>query len=361
MKHIVCFHLYNDYSGSPKVLKMVLEGLLKEGWEIDLVSSKGGVLDDLSHYENLHKHSYPYHFSRNRFVTMMRYLMVQCYTFLLAFRWLFKKDVIFYINTLLPVAPALAGRIMGKRVIYHYHENAQVKGFIYRKLAAAMQKIAHKIICVSCHQASLLQRKEGIVIVPNMLSDSFREKLHPMPEMAFKRKQVLMLGSLKLYKGPLEFIQLAYRYPQYTFELVINDIQDNINAFLKKHNLHVCSNLTIYHKQKDVSSFYNKSSLVLNLSDKNSFIETFGLTALEAMAAGLPAIVPTEGGISEIVENGINGYKIDVQNLDAIGTQIQRLFSDEHLYLKVAEGAYKSSQNYLESNAIREIEDVLTI
>ncbi len=25
-KHIVCFHLYNDYSGSPKVLRMVLEG-----------------------------------------------------------------------------------------------------------------------------------------------------------------------------------------------------------------------------------------------------------------------------------------------------------------------------------------------
>lgn len=361
MKHLVCFHLFNDYSGSPKVLKMVLEGLLKDGWEIDLVSSKGGVLDDLSHYENLCKHSYPYHFSRNRSVTMVRYLMVQCYTFLLAFRWLFKKDVVFYINTLLPVAPALAGRIMGKRVIYHYHENATVKGIFYQMLAAVMQKTAHKIICVSCHQASLLQRKKGTAVIPNMLSDSFREKLHPMPAMAFKRKRVLMLGSLKLYKGPLEFVQLAHRFPQYSFELVINDIQENINAFLKEHHVHVSSNLTIYHKQKDVSPFYNKASLVLNLSDKNCFIETFGLTVLEAMAAGLPAIVPTEGGISEIVTNGINGYKIDVQNLDAIGRQIQRLFSDERLYLQMAEGAYQCSQNYLEFNTIRGIEDVLAL
>ena len=47
MKHIICFHLFNDYSGSPKVLKTVLEGLLRKGYRVDLVTSKGGVLDEL--------------------------------------------------------------------------------------------------------------------------------------------------------------------------------------------------------------------------------------------------------------------------------------------------------------------------
>ena len=58
MKHIVCFHLFNDYSGSPKVLKMVLEGMLKKGYRVDLVSSKGGVLDELLHYKNLNSLNY---------------------------------------------------------------------------------------------------------------------------------------------------------------------------------------------------------------------------------------------------------------------------------------------------------------
>jgi len=53
-------------------------------------------------------------------------------------------------------------------------------------------------------------------------------------------------------------------------------------------------NLQIISRQNDVTPFYNEASIVLNLSDKQRFVETFGLTALEAMSAGLPVIVPTE-------------------------------------------------------------------
>ena len=58
-------------------------------------------------------------------------------------------------------------------------------------------------------------------------------------------------------------------------------------------------NLQIISRRNDVTPFYNEASIVLNLSDKQRFVETFGLTALEAMSAGLPVIVPTEGGIAE--------------------------------------------------------------
>ena len=46
MKKIVCFHLFNDFSGSPKVLKSVLDGLLQRGCAVDVVTSRGGVLDN---------------------------------------------------------------------------------------------------------------------------------------------------------------------------------------------------------------------------------------------------------------------------------------------------------------------------
>lgn len=359
MKHIICFHLFNNYSGSPKVLKIVLEGLLKKGYQIDLITSTGGALDELLYYKNLSKYSYPYRFSNNPIVTMLRYCMVQLYTFILTFRWLFYKDVAFYINTLLPVGPALAGRIMGKRVVYHYHENAFVKGTFYKVLATIMQKLAHEIICVSEYQASFLQQKKCVITIPNALPQNFVNRLTPNFKTAFERKTILMLGSLKLYKSPLEFIELAKRLPQFVFVLVISDTKENIDIFIEKYKINVCKNLTIHPQQNDVVPFYNQASLVLNLSNKKQVVETFGLTALEAMSAGLPVIVPTEGGIAEMVVDGENGYKIDVQNLNQIAECIKTILSDETLYMELAQNALAYSKRFSEAKMVNSIEMIL--
>lgn len=359
MKHIICFHLFNDYSGSPKVLKIVLEGLLKKGYQIDLITSTGGALDELLYYKNLSKYSYPYRFSNNPIVTMLRYCTVQLYTFILTFRWLFYKDVAFYINTLLPVGSALAGRIMGKRVVYHYHENAFVKGTFYKVLATIMQKLAHEIICVSEYQASFLQQKKCVITIPNALPQNFVNRLTPNFKTAFERKTILMLGSLKLYKSPLEFIELAKRLPQFVFVLVISDTKENIDIFIEKYQINVYKNLTIYPRQNDVVPFYNQASLVLNLSDKKQVVETFGLTALEAMSAGLPVIVPTEGGIAEMVVDGENGYKIDVQNLNQIAECIKTILSDETLYMELAQNALAYSKRFSEAKMVNSIEMIL--
>ena len=346
MKHIVYFHLFNDYSGSPKVLKMVLQGILDKGYEVDLITSKGGVLDELTGHANLKRVSYGYHFSANPLITMSRYLGVQLYTFLITFRYLFQKQTVFYINTLLPVGPALAGRMMGKKVIYHYHENAFVKGAFYKILATLMQKLAHKIICVSQYQRSFLGRKRGVCVIPNALPKEFTNRLHPDTEAAFGRQTVLMLSSLKEYKGTREFIELANRLPQYKFVLVINDVQENIDSFLYKYNIFCSQNLIIYPRQNNVVPFYNEASIVINLTDKKLAVETFGLTALEAMSAGLPVIVPTEGGIAEMVTDGENGYKIDVQDLNKIVEYVHLLLSDQELYNKLSNNASAYSRNF---------------
>ena len=102
-------------------------------------------------------------------------------------------------------------------------------------------------------------------------------------------------------------------------------------------------NLQIISRQNDVTPFYNEASIVLNLSDKQRFVETFGLTALEAMSAGLPVIVPTEGGIAEMVEDGANGYKIDVQ---------------DH-YIRMANEANQVSLGFKESVMIEKILTIL--
>ena len=360
MKRIICFHLFNDYSGSPKVLRMVLDGLLKKGHRVDLVSSSGGVLDELEGNNKLKKHSYRYAFSKNPMVTMLRYAAIQIYTFIFAFRYAFCKDCVFYVNTLLPVGPALAGRLMGKRVVYHYHENAFVKGAFYKILAWAMQRLAHRIICVSKYQASFLKRQKGIVVVPNALPQEFVEKLRPNPSAAFERKNILMLSSLKEYKGTREFIELARRLPEYNFTLVINDSEENVEKYMRTITPpNILDNLTVYSRQADVYRFYNSASMVVNLTNPRLAIETFGMTALEAMSAGLPTIVPTQGGIAEMVEDDVTGFKIDVQEIESIACHIKKLLNDSVLYSRMALSAIDASKQYDAESMFSQIRKLL--
>lgn len=357
---IVCFHLFNDYSGSPKVLYLVLNNLLQKGLQIDLITSKGGVLDELVNYQNLKYSTYKYVFTSNSIVTFLRFLEVQLYTFFLSFRYLFEKDTVFYINTLLPVGPALAGRLMGKKVVYHYHENARVKGLFYRTLCKCMEILASDIICVSKYQRSFLSRQKSITVIPNALSRNFVKRIRPDAERAFSCKRILMLASLKLYKGTLEFIRLAVNLPQFQFELVINDTSEHIDDFRREQAISFPENLTVYSRQNDVVPFYNRASLVLNLSNKEKIVETFGLTALEAMAAGLPVIVPTVGGIAEMVEDGVNGYKIDVQDIAQIEKIIALILEDKSLYVALSKHALSFSRNFSEEAMCKSIMNVLS-
>ena len=63
---------------------MVLKGLLERDYRVDLITSKGGVLDELKCYPNLKMHTYRYLFSNNGIITMLRYIAVQLYTFFFA-------------------------------------------------------------------------------------------------------------------------------------------------------------------------------------------------------------------------------------------------------------------------------------
>nr|WP_241148523.1 glycosyltransferase [Bacteroides sp. An269] len=101
--------------------------------------------------------------------------------------------------------------------------------------------------------------------------------------------------------------------------------------------------------------------MALNLTDPRKAIETFGLTALEAMSAGLPVIVPTVGGIAELVEDSVNGYKIDVRDLDVIADRINSMLGDKPSYLRLSASALAVSRRYDVGNMIDSIGQIMAV
>ncbi|MDR1561541.1 MAG: glycosyltransferase family 4 protein, partial [Dysgonamonadaceae bacterium] len=59
--------------------------------------------------------------------------------------------------------------------------------------------------------------------------------------------------------------------------------------------------------------------------------ECFPLVILEAMQYGLPIISTNEGGITDIIEDGITGYIVEKQNPAALAKRIEDLILDKDL------------------------------
>lgn len=67
----------------------------------------------------------------------------------------------------------------------------------------------------------------------------------------------------------------------------------------------------------------NESALILFLKDKNVFLNSvtpnsFSLMALEAMAAGLITVISDTTGLSEYIENGVNGFIYKSESLSEL-------------------------------------------
>ena len=122
-KTIVFVHLLNDYSGSPLVLSHVIDALPDAEYKKILytsTSSKAGFLSGLNAVETRH---FRYRWKANGWLRLMTFSWSQVLLFFQLLR-LRRKEVVIYINTLLPFGAALAGKLMGKKIIYHLHETS---------------------------------------------------------------------------------------------------------------------------------------------------------------------------------------------------------------------------------------------
>lgn len=333
---VIAVHLLNDFSGSPFVFGQALEALQNDGYEVHLFTATPygrGVLSDLCTIQ----HPVFYKWSSNKWLALFYFLLSQLLIF---FNVLFvsRKNDLVYINTMLPFGAAMAARIRGCKVIYHIHEVSVKPVILKRALLFVINHTADHCIYVSeyVRQNTFLQIP-GTVIY-NALPLAFIQKARHHQSKQPERFKVLMLCSLKKYKGVFEFVQCAAKLPQLQFELVLNASQGEIHSFF--NSMKLPSNLALYPAQSNVHPFYAEASVVLNLSLPEEWIESFGMTALEAMYYGKAVIVPPVGGVIELVENGISGYCMDASHMDEVAEKIQKLYHDKALYEQMCEAAY---------------------
>jgi 1,2-diacylglycerol 3-alpha-glucosyltransferase len=104
---------------------------------------------------------------------------------------------------------------------------------------------------------------------------------------------------------------------------------------------------------KEIPSYYHAADLFVSASNS----ETQGLTYIEALASGLPALCRKDPCLENVVENGVNGWLFET--FGEFEKYINRIFSDQDEYQKLSARAEKKAfDHYSSVSFAKNIEEI---
>jgi len=113
-------------------------------------------------------------------------------------------------------------------------------------------------------------------------------------------------------------------------------------------SLEICEDTRFVGKQQEMEEIYPIADLFLLPSE----YESFGLSALEAMAAGTPVIATRTGGLPEIILHGENGFLSEVGDVEDMARNARILLSSTHTLERFKENAREQAAKFAIGNIV---------
>lgn len=189
-------------------------------------------------------------------------------------------------------------------------------------------------------------RKHAIEVIPNFVDPAvYSRSASPCARDALLRpgeKLVMHISNFRPVKRVRDVVRIFHRLQrEISARLVlVGDGPDRPEAAFEAESLGISDRVVFLGKQDSVAELLACADLFLLPSES----ESFGLVALEAMAAGVPVIASDTGGLPEVVIDGETGYLAPVGDVEAMADAGAAVLADAGIWSRMSEAARRRAE-----------------
>ncbi len=182
---------------------------------------------------------------------------------------------------------------------------------------------------------------DDIQVIPNFVDPKvYSRATSPCARDALLRpgeKLVMHISNFRPVKRVKDVVRIFHRLQREIPSrlVLVGDGPDRPEAAHEAETLGIADRVIFLGKQDSVAELLACADLFLLPSAS----ESFGLVALEAMAAGVPVVASDTGGLPEVVVNGETGFLAPVGDVEAMADAGAAVLADDAAWTKVSEAA----------------------
>lgn len=201
--------------------------------------------------------------------------------------------------------------------------------------------------------------KNKIEVIPNFVDLSLYQKDVPCQRSQIApngEKIVTHISNMRSVKRIPDIIDIFYRIQneEEAILLMIGDGPEREKAEQQAKDLGIYSKVKFLGKTTEIKKLLCMSDLFL----LTSATESFGLVALEAMAAKVPVISSNAGGIREVNVHGVTGYLANIGDVETMANYSLKLLQNPELHQEFRNNAYERAKEFSMDTIVPKYEEV---
>ena len=168
---------------------------------------------------------------------------------------------------------------------------------------------------------------------------------------------ILVLAELNKNKNHIQLIKamslLKDKYPNIKAIFAgVGPLEEKIKKQIKENGLE--GKISLLGWRNDVKELINLSDVVGLFSKR----EGLGKCLLEAMLCGKCVIATNTRGPRELIEQDINGFMFEIDDIESTAKSIEKIYIDNNLRNKFEEKVVDTANKYLLDNVLKQLSEV---